>query len=127
MYLYRSVIIVTSRRDQDRYYDRYKRDRASRSFYKSTAWERAREQALIRDNHLCQHCLKRQRLTLADMVHHIKPISDYPDLALVLDNLLSLCNSCHNKEHGAEGMKEERVPANRKARFIVSKGNEPIF
>ncbi|OMF95085.1 hypothetical protein BK146_16590 [Paenibacillus sp. FSL R7-0333] len=119
--------MTSSRRDQDRYYDRYKRDKTSRSFYKSTAWEKAREQALIRDNHLCQHCFKRQRLTLADMVHHIKPISDYPDLALVLDNLLSLCNSCHNKEHGIEGQQHRVVPLARRARVITSKGNETVF
>ncbi|WP_342477796.1 HNH endonuclease signature motif containing protein [Paenibacillus sp. FSL H7-0350] len=117
----------SSRRDENRYYDRFKRDKTSRAFYKSTAWERARELALIRDNRLCQHCLKRKRLTPADMVHHIKPISECPDLSLTLDNLLSLCNGCHNKEHGVEGKKEEVVPANRKARFMVSKANEQLF
>ncbi len=33
----------------------------------------------------------------ADMVHHIKERSEYPELALTLDNLISLCNACHNK------------------------------
>lgn len=119
--------MTSNRRDENRYYDRYKRDKTSRAFYKSTAWELAREQALIRDNYLCQHCIKRKRLTPADMVHHIKPISDHPDLALVLENLLSLCNSCHNKEHGVGGEREERVPSNRRARFIVSKANSEVF
>ncbi|AIQ69547.1 hypothetical protein PGRAT_19345 [Paenibacillus graminis] len=118
---------MTNRLDQDRYYDRYKRDKTSRSFYKSTAWERAREQALIRDNHLCQHCMMRHRLTLADMVHHIKPISEYPDLALVLENLLCLCNSCHNKVHGVGEGEREPTPTSRKARFIVSKANGEVI
>ncbi|MBY3623723.1 HNH endonuclease [Acinetobacter sp. CUI P1] len=117
----------SSRRDQNRYYDRYKRNKGSKAFYRSTAWETARVQALIRDNYLCQHCIKRKRLTPADMVHHIKPLSDYPDLALVLENLLSLCNSCHNKEHGLAGEKVETPVTNRRARFIVSKGNSEVF
>lgn len=117
----------SSRRNQNRYYDRYKRDKSSRAFYKSTAWELAREQALIRDTHLCQHCIKRKRLTPADMVHHIKPLNEYPDLAVVLENLLSLCNSCHNKEHGGAGEKIETPVLNRRARFIVSKGNSEVF
>ncbi|MEK4993289.1 HNH endonuclease [Paenibacillus sp. FSL H7-0918] len=119
--------MTSSRRDQNRYYDRFKRDKGSKAFYRSTAWERAREQALIRDNHLCQHCIKRKRLTPADMVHHIKPLSEYPDLALVLENLLSLCNSCHNKEHGGRGEKVETSVATRRARFIVSRGNNEVF
>ncbi|ASA22094.1 endonuclease [Paenibacillus donghaensis] len=118
---------MTSRRDQNRYYDRYKRDKGSRAFYRSTAWETARVQALIRDNYLCQHCIKRKKLTPADMVHHIKPLSDYPDLALVLENLLSLCNGCHNKEHGGPGERGEATPVARRARFIVSKGNSEVF
>jgi 5-methylcytosine-specific restriction endonuclease McrA len=61
------------------------------------------------------------------MVHHIKPLSDYPDLALVLENLLSLCNSCHNKEHGGREEKVETPVAKRRARYIVSKGNSEVF
>jgi 5-methylcytosine-specific restriction endonuclease McrA len=32
-------------------------------------------------------------------VHHIKPIEQYPELALVDENLESLCFACHNIEH----------------------------
>ena len=39
----------------------------------------------------------------ADMVHHIKERTEYPELALTLENLISLCNACHNKEHPEKG------------------------
>ncbi|MCY8126047.1 HNH endonuclease [Bacillus spizizenii] len=33
------------------------------------------------------------------MVHHIEEYADNPDRGLDMDNLVSLCNSCHNKRH----------------------------
>ncbi|MEC1778412.1 HNH endonuclease [Schinkia azotoformans] len=33
------------------------------------------------------------------LVHHTKELRDYPELALVLDNLLTVCFSCHEKIH----------------------------
>lgn len=84
-------------------------------FYLSGAWRQAREQALIRDLYLCQECLRRVERGLqlrprhATMVHHIKPRKLYPELALSLDNLESLCNTCHERmtpeRHG--GKKEK--------------------
>jgi 5-methylcytosine-specific restriction protein A len=68
-------------------------------FYLSQAWRKCREEILLRDNYLCQHCLRRKKITPADMVHHIKPLEDYPALALDPNNLISLCNLCHNREH----------------------------
>lgn len=82
-----------------RHYDKYKRDKQARDFYHSLAWEKAREQVLIRDHYLCQHCLKEKRITPADMVHHIMPVRTHWHLRLVLSNLVSLCNACHRKVH----------------------------
>ncbi|MDI9456823.1 MAG: HNH endonuclease [Bacillota bacterium] len=69
-------------------------------FYLSKPWRKVRAVALARDHHLCQHCLKRGRLKTAELVHHIKPLETHPDLGFTLDNLLSLCNACHNRVHG---------------------------
>lgn len=90
-----------------RHYDRHKRDKESVKFYKSKAWRSCRDLALIRDDFLCQSCLKRERITPAEMVHHIKEFKDHPELALVLENLVSLCLSCHNKEHPHKGPVKE--------------------
>lgn len=89
--------------DNNRYYDKYQRNQEAKAFYHSLEWRRAREQALIRDHGLCQHCLRDKQITTADMVHHIKPIKTHWHLRLLLSNLLSLCNSCHNKIDHSKG------------------------
>ena len=81
-------------------YDMKQRD----SFYASTAWKRIRKAALIRDHYLCQRCRRRP----ANTVHHIQPREEYPELALVLDNLQSVCTICHNREHPEKGWRGER-------------------
>lgn len=53
----------------------------------------------MRDNNECQRCKKLGRFLPAECVHHIKHLDKYPELALVDENLASLCNSCHNIEH----------------------------
>ena len=75
----------------------------SRAFYASADWERARDAALTRDAHLCQHCLQQGEITPAVMVHHIieltpANISD-PSIATDPSNLVSLCDRCHKKVH----------------------------
>lgn len=76
----------------------------SRAFYASADWEHARDAALTRDAHLCQHCLQQGEITPAVMVHHIieltpANISD-PSIATDPSNLVSLCDRCHKKVHG---------------------------
>lgn len=75
----------------------------ARQFYYSTAWRRCRTAILGRDNHLCQSCLKKGILTSATTVHHIKPLDDYPELALDADNLESCCRQCHEEHHPEHG------------------------
>ena len=69
------------------------------AFYRSAAWLRKRAEILIRDNFECQKCKRRGRFARAICVHHIKHLRDRPELALVDDNLLSLCLECHETEH----------------------------
>jgi len=99
------------------YYDKYKRDQEARSFYKSKAWEKCRQYVLVRDNYLCQYCLEKGKLTPADMVHHIEELKDNPEKALDPDNLISLCNTCHNKEHPEKGKKKEK-PISQKIKVV---------
>jgi len=54
-------------------------------------WQKIRKQALERDNYTCQICQSRRKLE----VHHIIPyrlIGKHE-----LDNLVTLCEKCHNK------------------------------
>lgn len=86
----------------------------SAAFYHSAAWKRIRKAALQRDGGYCQDCMDRVRAGYgirprrAEMVHHIKPIEERPDLALEISNLRSLCNECHNREHPEKGWKTRK-------------------
>ena len=73
--------------------------------YHTAAWQRARADAWARDHGLCQECLKRGRVTPAEIVHHIieltpENIND-PSITLNPDNLRAVCRECHAIEHGA--------------------------
>lgn len=91
-------------------------------FYQCPAWRKVRSQALTRDNNECRRCKALGKVTVgprtpdptphrsaathADKnkikslhVHHKKEVKDFPELALVLSNLETLCQECHNKEH----------------------------
>lgn len=72
-------------------------------FYKSAAWEKKRASILKRDGYLCKECKRYGRFVQAQTVHHIVHIEDDPSLALTNSNLVSLCNSCHNKAHPEKG------------------------
>lgn len=85
-------------------------------FYQSQAWRRLRLLALQRDNYLCQECLRKKRITRATEVHHVKPIADFPALALDLDNLESLCWDCHEQTK-PRGSKKTTAPSVRVIRI----------
>ena len=55
--------------------------------------------ALLRDSLLCQECLRKGIYSKADEVHHIIELKDDVTKAYELDNLESICHSCHMKEH----------------------------
>ncbi len=56
-------------------------------------WRPLRKKALERDGHICRACNGNERLT----VHHVIPFGII--LKHELDNLITLCRSCHNKVH----------------------------
>lgn len=74
--------------------------KALEEFYTSKRWRRKREIILKRDNYTCQWCKRYDGgKTPATVVHHIKHLEDYPELAYKDSNLISLCSKCHNKAH----------------------------
>ncbi|MTV20886.1 HNH endonuclease [Staphylococcus delphini] len=83
-------------------------------FYHSRAWKKLREIALDRDNNLCQMCLRKGEITDATIVHHIVYVDDDFSKALDLENLMSVCHSCHNKIHANDSIKVE----NKKIRIL---------
>ena len=62
--------------------------------WNSRAWRRLREQKLSRDP-LCVDCEARGIVTAAAVVHHVVKRTTGGALLPSLDELLSLCRSCH--------------------------------
>ncbi len=92
-----SVISAEKEARRQKQYDRYKRDSSAAMFYKSAAWKKARALSIALHDGLCQDCLENGKRVRADMVHHIKPLRQFPELALDQSNLRPLCNKCHGK------------------------------
>lgn len=111
--------------NNNQFYDKYKRNKESKQFYESNAWKKCRRLALIRDNYLCQDCLERKQITKADMVHHVIELKDDKTKALDLNNLRSLCNSCHEKHHNRRGQPKRKV--SHKIDVIVAESNPEIL
>lgn len=86
-------------------------------FYLSKTWEITRSVVLRRDHYECQKCKDKGKVTKATCVHHIKHLKDYPELALTLENLISLCDACHNEEH-PEKFEEQNKKLNEKKKKL---------
>lgn len=71
--------------------------------YNSEKWKRKRKSILARDSYKCQICKRYGKAREATEVHHIKHVDEYPELAYVDSNLVSLCRACHNKQHPEKG------------------------
>lgn len=76
-----------------RQYERYGRDPSTKKRYGRT-WKRIRDR-YIAAHPLCEQCKKNGTFTLAQEVHHIKPLSQGGTNDV--DNLMSLCTSCHSR------------------------------
>jgi 5-methylcytosine-specific restriction endonuclease McrA len=69
------------------------RKQPGRRGYDAT-WDKLRA-AFVVANPVCQRCWR----VPTEIVHHIKPIDQYPELRLDWDNLQSLCRKCHGDVH----------------------------
>ncbi|MBJ6745215.1 HNH endonuclease [Streptococcus sp. 121] len=80
-------------------------------FYSSPEWKKLRLEALARDNYECVWCREEGKLSnkvnAVLEVDHILELDDYPEHALDLDNLRTLCKACHNKRHGRFQFREK--------------------
>ena len=81
--------------EERRKYDKYERSPDINKKY-GHAWRRIRDRYAAA-HPLCEMCLKAERLTPVQEVHHILPVSQGGTHAT--DNLMSLCQSCHTKIH----------------------------
>lgn len=77
----------------------YERDNKYNKFYKSKEWSKIRQVAIARDHALCKDCLDKNTITPYNTVHHIVTIKDEWSKRLDINNLICLCESCHQKRH----------------------------
>lgn len=85
-----------------REYNRTRTDRAEHDFYQSKAWKATREAYLL-DHPYCEEHRKQGQFVPAMLVHHIKAVKPYPELALDVTNLRALCEACHRAVHPETG------------------------
>lgn len=74
-------------------------------------WERARQEARARDNYRCRICQAVEPAERRHEVHHIRPYRQFGPpgaidsrLANDLDNLITLCPSCHRQAERSLGL-----------------------
>lgn len=86
-------------------------------FYKSAAWFKIRGRVLKRDGYRCVNCGGSVRAKGAGRVDHILPRRKFPEQALHMPNLRTLCVKCDNARHawdraahGARGEAKEIGP-----------------
>lgn len=77
-------------------YDKYFRDPKAADFYHSSQWQSMRKTKLGREP-FCEICKQSGRLELAKCVDHIVEIKNGGG-ALDINNLQSLCQSCHSRK-----------------------------
>jgi 5-methylcytosine-specific restriction endonuclease McrA len=65
------------------------------AFYASDEWRRLRYQAILRSKGCCEACGMSRKDGIVLHVDHVKPISIYPHLKLILANLQVLCKDCN--------------------------------
>ena len=67
----------------------------TKRIYDSRQWRSLRAMKLRQDP-LCQYCKRINITTPATIADHIVPVNKRPDLAFCIDNLQSLCSTCHS-------------------------------
>nr|WP_040436991.1 HNH endonuclease signature motif containing protein [Clostridium sartagoforme] len=97
------VKVEEERKQNIRYYKQttYERDSKYNKFYKSKGWNMVRQLAIVRDHALCKDCLNNNKITPYNTVHHIIPIKDDWNKRLDINNLICLCESCHQRRHNS--------------------------
>lgn len=83
----------------------------------TNGYRKLRSDIKARDRFLCRHCyFERDRLTTENLqVHHIIPIAEDPALAFEEENLVTLCEECHElAEAGIIPRKKQRELLKRK-------------
>lgn len=97
-------------------------------FYNSRKWRQVQADYMKKTSGLCERCRAKGLYVPAKIVHHKihlneKNIHD-PQITYCFDNLESLCQECHNKEHFKRAAKRWKIDDG--GRLILEEPNPPI-
>lgn len=94
-------VVSEQRKKNNQRYDHLYRNKDAKAFYASSDWQQARTAVLMRFGYLdIYDYYVNSKLTRATTVHHIIELDEDWTQRLLLDNLLPLSDSNHNKIHG---------------------------
>jgi len=90
-------------------------------------WHKVRAFMLMRDDYTCQHCGAKREWGYKLHVHHKRYISGREPCEYGTDDLTTLCEQCHCKEHGIEYFAPNSlVPVGRFVDAVMNRlANEP--
>ena len=99
--------IGVSKRETNRAYDdmRMREEPHIRAFYADTRWHKLSEQVKLRDDYMCQECLRNGFYTVGNVSDHIIEVKDDWDRRWDMNNLQTLCVKCHNRKTREEKAK----------------------
>ena len=75
------------------------RDNDMHRFYGTYEWQQAARAARQQQHNECQRCRAKGLYAPCEVVHHIRSVKEFPELALDISNLECLCRPCHEAEH----------------------------
>lgn len=101
---------IHAKRETHQVYDAMRREREPhiRNLYNSDRWRKLSRQIKLRDDFLCQKCIKEGVYSNADITDHIIEIKDDWDKRWDTGNMISLCHFHHNKKTNEEKKKREK-------------------
>lgn len=86
-------------KEENKRYEKYGRNYKSHKRY-GRAWKRIRD-SFVKTHPFCEMCFKEGLMVKVEQVHHILPLAEGGTHDI--NNLISLCQSCHSKVHAKRG------------------------
>lgn len=75
--------------------------------YKTDAWKESVKAAYARDEYVCQRCGAPKTGPRGLHAHHLKAWAEHPELRTDMDNLVTLCKTCHTWVHSSANVDHE--------------------
>ena len=98
--------------------------------YQSTEWKKIRKLKL-QQNPLCEECLKMGLITPAQCVHHRIWLTldnvHNPEIALNMENLVSLCLQCHNNIHSRSAHQRYKIDSDGEIIDYIDENEEDVI